>query len=257
LELAILHPPGGLVEGDSLSVSAEVLAGARVLVTGPAAQKLYRARARQSVSVDLKVEAADLEWLPPETIAHRGAQGSLTLRAEVAPEGRFFGWDVLALGAGEGEFQGEVRQFMEIRRAGRLIWRERRGLIAPGTAFSSPLGLAGRPVTGVFWALGRASEAALLAQAAAMAVKAAEAAESQAAATESQAAATERTAAAARGSDLSGLSGLTGLTVRAGLLVARFLGFSVEAARAYLESVWRATRAVFGFSPYRPRFWPA
>src|SRR5689334_4846911 len=40
----VLHPPGGLVGGDSLEVDIEVAAGGRALVTTPAAGKLYRSQ---------------------------------------------------------------------------------------------------------------------------------------------------------------------------------------------------------------------
>src|SRR5688572_5136882 len=49
----LLHPPGGLVSGDALELELHVHAGAKALLTAPAATKAYRARssgimARQS-----------------------------------------------------------------------------------------------------------------------------------------------------------------------------------------------------------------
>ncbi|MCA1769209.1 MAG: urease accessory protein UreD, partial [Halomonas sp.] len=39
----LLHPPGGLVSGDTLTIDVGVEAGAHALLTTPAANKLYRA----------------------------------------------------------------------------------------------------------------------------------------------------------------------------------------------------------------------
>src|SRR5687767_15018642 len=55
----LLHPPGGMVAGDTLELSCRVREGARALLTTPAATKLYRARHRalratQRVSVHVE-----------------------------------------------------------------------------------------------------------------------------------------------------------------------------------------------------------
>ncbi|HSP31384.1 MAG TPA: urease accessory protein UreD, partial [Halomonas sp.] len=39
----VLHPPGGLVSGDALTINARVASGAHALLTTPAANKLYKA----------------------------------------------------------------------------------------------------------------------------------------------------------------------------------------------------------------------
>src|SRR6185436_21146989 len=49
--LYLLHPPGGLVAGDALSIEVGVEAGARALVTTPAAGKVYRGDDRPPASV--------------------------------------------------------------------------------------------------------------------------------------------------------------------------------------------------------------
>src|SRR5262245_49071606 len=54
----LLHPPGGLVAGDALDVTIAADAGARALVTTPAAGKVYRgderpaARLRQQLTIE-------------------------------------------------------------------------------------------------------------------------------------------------------------------------------------------------------------
>ncbi len=72
----ILHPPGGIVGGDTLHIQVLVETGAQVLLTTPAANKFYRsnkgatARLRQSLTVG---EGAALEWFPQEAIVFDGA----------------------------------------------------------------------------------------------------------------------------------------------------------------------------------------
>ncbi|MEA2078402.1 MAG: urease accessory protein UreD, partial [Pseudomonadota bacterium] len=41
-QVCLLHPPGGLVGGDRLRIHADLSPGARALLTGPAATKVYR-----------------------------------------------------------------------------------------------------------------------------------------------------------------------------------------------------------------------
>ncbi|MDB5817916.1 MAG: urease accessory protein [Rhizobacter sp.] len=96
----VVHPPGGIVGGDSLSIDAELESGAHALLTTPGATRFYRsagATARQQV-VARVAEGARLEWLPLETIVHRGALAQNHLRFELAPGASMLGWDVLALG---------------------------------------------------------------------------------------------------------------------------------------------------------------
>jgi len=78
----LLHPPGGLVPGDSLEVDVNAGEGAQVLVTAPAATKIYRSDGRGSSLVQtLRVAAgAVLEWLPqahPQRQAVLGVLGRL------------------------------------------------------------------------------------------------------------------------------------------------------------------------------------
>ncbi len=69
----LLHPPGGIVAGDRLTIKATAEAGAQALITTPAAGKFYRSGGEKAVqAVDLTVaENAGLEWLPQETIVYQ------------------------------------------------------------------------------------------------------------------------------------------------------------------------------------------
>jgi urease accessory protein len=96
----LLHPPGGVVGGDRLQTSVELGADAQVLLTTPAAQKLYRSQgARAEISNRLRLgRGARLEWLPSETLAFSAAQAQLTTRVELAVDAAFIGWDIACYG---------------------------------------------------------------------------------------------------------------------------------------------------------------
>jgi urease accessory protein len=96
----LLHPPGGVVGGDRLHTSVELGAFAQVLLTTPAAQKLYRSQgASAEVSNQLRLgQGARLEWLPSETLAFSAAQARISTRVELAADAAFIGWDIACYG---------------------------------------------------------------------------------------------------------------------------------------------------------------
>lgn len=122
----LVHPPGGVVAGDELSVDATLGAGAHALITTPGATRLYRSEGQTAVQqVHLRLAAgARLEWLPMETIAYPGCQARSTLTAELQPGAQAIGWDLLALGlpaAGQPFDRGRFVQHIELPG----VWLER------------------------------------------------------------------------------------------------------------------------------------
>lgn len=155
--LYLLHPPGGLVSGDTLAINVQLGEQTAALVTTPGAGRVYRARAqysRQTQRVQLRVErAAVLEWLPLETIVFDGADVALSLDIELAADACFAGWEVVCLGrqAGDQPFnRGRLQQSWRIDRGGRPLLRERLDLAANSALMQTPWGLAGAPVYGTF-----------------------------------------------------------------------------------------------------------
>ena len=120
---------GGLVGGDRLDVAVDAEAGARALVFGQAAEKIYRsAGADTRIEVHLAV-AGDgwLEWLPQETILFDGARLRRLTIAEVAPGARLLAGEILVFGRtamGEAMTHGLVRDAWEVSRGDRLIWAD-------------------------------------------------------------------------------------------------------------------------------------
>jgi urease accessory protein len=154
----IVHPPGGIVAGDSLAVELRVGSGAHALATTPGAQKWYRSTGADASSVTrLHVaDGASLEWMPQETIVFNGARVQQTLEISLAPQARFFGWEMLCLGRttrGERFVTGEFRQRILLLRAdsGAPLWRESMLLQGNDPLMGSKLGFRGLPVAATAW----------------------------------------------------------------------------------------------------------
>ena len=149
----LVHPPGGVVGGDVLELDALLDEGTHAVLSTPGATRFYRSdgpAALQSASLAL-APGARLEWLPMESIAHRGCIAQNRLQLTLADGAEAMGWDLLALGlpaAGDQFDAGQYLQHLEVRGA----WLER-GLVdaADQRLLHSPLGLAGRRVLATMW----------------------------------------------------------------------------------------------------------
>ncbi|PUE45373.1 urease accessory protein UreD [Limnohabitans sp. 2KL-51] len=142
----LVHPPSGLVGGDTLDIQVTVASGAHGLITTPGATRFYRSEAglaTQQVHARLEAEAR-LEWLPLEAIAYNGCDALNRAVFELAPGAEMMAWDITALGLPVADFpfvQGTFRQHLEISG----VWLERGTLKATDTRLmNSPLGLAGQ-----------------------------------------------------------------------------------------------------------------
>ncbi len=142
----LVHPPGGLVGGDTLDMQVQVGAGAHSLVTTPGATRFYRSEAglaTQQVHAHV-ADGARLEWLPLEALAYSGCDALNLARFTLAPSAEMMTWDITALGLPAADLpfvQGTFRQHLEIPE----VWLERGTLSAADTRLmDSPLGLAGQ-----------------------------------------------------------------------------------------------------------------
>ncbi|MEE4378723.1 MAG: urease accessory protein UreD [Candidatus Competibacteraceae bacterium] len=145
----ILHPPGGVVGGDELVIQAELNAGARALLTTPAAGKFYRSSgqvARQTQQLRVAAGAV-LEWLPQETIVFQSARVNSAIKVDLAGDANFIGWDIVCLGrpaAGERFTDGFFRQRIEIKQDGVPRYVEQGNYT--GEVLNAPWGLRGQSV---------------------------------------------------------------------------------------------------------------
>ena len=153
----LVHPPGGLVGGDTLEVAVTGAPGSHGLVTTPGASRFYRSDGETALQdVRIRLEGgARLEWLPLEALYYSGCQAHNRLVMDLAPGAELLGWDVAALGlpqANQPFVRGSVLQHIELADQ----WLER-GRIAAGDArlMDGPLGLAGhRCLASLFFACG-------------------------------------------------------------------------------------------------------
>ena len=221
----VVHPPGGIAGGDELMLKVSTEKSASALLTTPGATKWYRTAgpwARQDIALDVK---GMLEWLPQETIVFDGALAQSTIEADLAAGAGLIGWDIVCLGrtgSGERYARGSYRSAISIRREGRLQWLERGRIDGGGKLLDSPAGLGGNSVFGTLFCSSLNLSQALL--------------------NDTRKAGPEE----GRGS----------VTLLPGILLARYLGSSSEAARRYFIALWRVLRpALTGRDATEPRIW--
>ena len=229
----LVHPPGGVVGGDTLAIDIDVGAGAHALVTSAGATRFYRS-AGEPATQTVRARVADgarLEWLPLETIAYSGCEVENRATFDLAPTAQAIGWDVLALGlpASDAGFErGRYLQHLEL--PGRWI---ERGVIAAADRrlLDSPLGWAGQRVLGTLWiADGTRFDAAL---------------------TERLLDATHEAAATHPLERFAGAS-----AAHEGIVVLRMLGPRVEPVMQLLAAVWTRWREIaWGVPACVPRVW--
>jgi urease accessory protein len=164
----LVHPPGGLVGGDTLDIQLSVAQGAHGLVTTPGATRFYRSNgdvAAQQVHARVE-DGARLEWLPLEALAYPQCRAENRAVFDLAPGAEMIGWDVTALGlpaADQAYTQGRFSQHLEIQNLSGLndvvrtpVWLEQGRIDAADTRLmDGPLGLAGHRCLGtLFFAAG-------------------------------------------------------------------------------------------------------
>ena len=246
-ELPLLHTAGGLVGGDQLSISLELNAGSRALVTSVAAQKVYGSIGRsqlqpegswaqQRVTCRL-ARGSDLEWLPQELVLYANALYEQQLQVQLAPNASFLSAEIVRLGrtaAGETLAAGRWRSSLAIQRVNNepqtpSRWELVDRLELGGAGLNDLHGLNGQPVFGsLVWAsptpLPTDQLTQLLAEARA---------------------------------DREGLEGTMRCSALEQGLVARYAGPSSRDARFWFSRLWERTRRLRGLSqPQIPRVWP-
>ncbi len=150
----LVHPPGGLVGGDTLAIDIDAATGSHALITTPSAARFYRSDgpiARQSVRARLEPGSV-LEWLPLETLVYSGARSESHQRFDLQGDAKLIAWDVLALGlpASDRPFErGQHCQHLELPG----VWLERGVIDAlDRRLLDSPIGWAGRSVLATLFA---------------------------------------------------------------------------------------------------------
>lgn len=146
----LVHPPGGLVSGDTLDITVRVREGAHALVTTPGATRFYKSSGLPAIQqTRLQLDAgARLEWLPLEAIAYHQCEAHNRLHWALAPGAQLMAWDITALGlphADQPFTQGSLTQHMQWPG----LWLEHGVLRADDHwLMDGPLGLAGQRCMG-------------------------------------------------------------------------------------------------------------
>lgn len=223
----VLHPPAGIVGGDSLAIDVSVGEGAHALLTTPGAGKWYRSAGRvATMSQTLRVaDAAICEWLPQESIVFDGARGELATEVMLAPGAGFIGFEMLCFGrtgSGERFADGALAMATRIRVGDRPVWFERGRVEGGSGLLDSVIGLAGQPVVGTLLAIGAGVDEGL------------------------------RDACR----EIAPACGNGAVTLLPDVLVARWLGPSCEPGREWFSRLWACIRPVVAGQPMRePRIW--
>jgi len=224
----VLHPPAGIVGGDSLEIAVGLAAGAHALLTTPGAGKWYRSGG-PSASLAQTIAVADgavCEWLPQETLLFDGARGGQTTEIGLAGDARFIGTELLCFGrtaSGERFGCGDFAMRTRIRRNGQTLWLERGRVTGNSLLLDSPVGLADQPVVGTMWVAGARVDEGL------------------------------RDACRVVMPEV-GTGGVTLLP--GGVLLARWLGPACEPGREWFARLWAVVRPVLGGrEAVIPRIW--
>jgi len=229
--VVIIHPPGGVVGGDQLEISAHAGTATKVQITTPGAAKWYKSNghtSHQNIRIDVN-KGAFLEWIPQETIFYNNANIVIDHQVTLEDDASYTGCEILCFGrtaAGETFNNGQIKQRTRIKRNGKLIWLEQIRLQGNSHAMNGPLALNGNTVCATLTVTGKAIPQPLI--------------------DEARHQAQEIT----KGIGKVGISQLKAITV------ARYLGNSSEVARHIMLAVWGLFRPeISGRGAIIPRMW--
>jgi urease accessory protein len=153
----LVHPPGGLVGGDTLDIAVQADSGTHGLITTPGATRFYRSEgplALQTTRIHM-ADGARLEWLPLEALCYNACQAENRLVMHLAPGAELLGWDLTAFGLPQANLpfvQGSFAQHIEVPG----VWLERGRVDASDTRLlDGPTGLNGaRCLASLFFVAG-------------------------------------------------------------------------------------------------------
>ena len=149
----ILHTAGGIVGGDILKQNIRLLPHSQVLITTPAATKIYRSaekKAIQEIKINLE-ENSYLEYLPQEAIVFNQAQFQQKMIVSLSENTSFLTWEINRFGRsarGENFTDGRWVSEVEIWQGKKPLWIDRKYLQGDRDHFDSLNGLNKKPVVG-------------------------------------------------------------------------------------------------------------
>ena len=223
----MLHPPGGVVGSDSLTINIECGEQSHALITTPGATKFYRSAGDTALvkqALNLKPNSI-LEWFPQENIFFPGAKATLTTEVNLSNNAVFMGWEINCLGrpANSEIFDpGTMDSRLVVKLDNKAILVERQRVLQKQDLFAAA-GLRGYPMNALFLASGCAQE--------------------------------HVDAARKVVSELDKIIPI-GITLIENLLVLRALGHSTEQLQSAIIPVWKTLRPqLINKAPITPRIW--
>ena len=129
LQAVLMNTAGGLTGGDHVQWSATAGAGAKLVLTTPACERVYRSLGADAVVENrLTAEAgAHIDWLPQEPPLFVGSRLHRRLEVDLAEDATLTAVEAVLLGReamGEAAHSARLRDTWRIRRDGRLIHAE-------------------------------------------------------------------------------------------------------------------------------------
>lgn len=152
--LYLLHPPGGIVGGDQLSIEVNTDSNSSSLLTTPGATKVYRTSDHKHSTINqnfIVAEDSSFEWLPMETIVFPGANSQFSSKLLLSGNARVAAWEVYCLGRpaiNESFDFGSLKFSLELWRDGIPILFDK--LMIDKTELGNIVGLRSFPVFGTF-----------------------------------------------------------------------------------------------------------
>ena len=135
-----VNPTAGMFAGDLVELRAEVGPGAALILTTPAASRVFSAAKAREGSLAITqqtftvAEGGWLEFLPEMFIPQAHSLHRQETRLEIAPGGGLFFLETLAPGrvaSGEAFAYRRLEYHAELKRGGQLVYRER-NMLEPG-----------------------------------------------------------------------------------------------------------------------------
>lgn len=227
----IIHPPGGVVGGDDLEISAQVDSLARAQITTPGAAKWYKANghiSHQRIRISV-AEGAAIEWVPQETIFYNHTNVNIDHQVTLKDDAIYVGCEILCFGRaayGETFDEGQIKQRTSISRNGKMIWLEQICLQGEHAAMKGSLALSGYTVCATLLVTGKTITQPLI------------------------------DLARLEAENLTNKIGQVGISQLKSMIVVRYLGNSSEVARQVMLKVWGLFRPeILGYPAIVPRMW--
>lgn len=221
----VLHPPGGVVGGDELEITATLKAHSEALITTPGATKFYRSASDTALQMQTLIveDNATLEWLPQENILFPGAKVKSVLQVELQGSAKAAFWDIQCFGRpsnNEAFEYGSLDSHLRLFRDGKPLLLERLRIDENNRTSLSQL--QNHPVSATF----------VLSDAVNIDISALD------------------------GSKVISEHEYLATTLIDDVMVVRYLGNSTENARNYFINLWQQIRqAALGHAPIIPRIW--